>query len=527
MSGSARDVVVAGGGPVGLWLAAELKTAGVDVLVLEKRAERSPHSKALTLYPRTLELFAMRGLIGRWLEEGTPVPSSHYALLNTRLDFSFLDSRYPYTLFFPQVRTEELLEEYAISLGVPVLRGHAVTGVEQADDGVTVHTETTYGRPTFQARYVVGCEGGSSAVRKSAGIEFVGSPTRLQCLMGDVVIREPPAAATVSLNCDGGAFFMVRLGPDLFRMAPLDNAVLHQVRHEPPTLEELRASVTRVAGTDYGMHTARWLTRVGNATLQAARYREGRVLLAGDSAHLFFPLGGQGLNLGLQDATNLAWKLAACVHGWAPHKLLDTYSGERHPVGEYVLADTLAQMALVANTTREGQALRKRFDAILATHTTLNRELATRLSGLAITYQPEGAGEHSLSGQRVPDLELEAAPAASVFGLLTDARFLRLDLTGGRLRLPGSGQRSKRLKVTAARLANPQQEWTSATAVLIRPDGHVAWATNDPDRAREQAQSALDHWLQPETIRPQAASRPAPPRGGRADNSDLFEHSDF
>jgi 2-polyprenyl-6-methoxyphenol hydroxylase-like FAD-dependent oxidoreductase len=141
MSGSARDVVVAGGGPVGLWLAAELKTAGVDVLVLEKRAERSPHSKALTLYPRTLELFAMRGLIGRWLEEGTPVPSSHYALLNTRLDFSFLDSRYPYTLFFPQVRTEELLEEYAISLGVPVLRGHAVTGVEQADDGVTVHTE--------------------------------------------------------------------------------------------------------------------------------------------------------------------------------------------------------------------------------------------------------------------------------------------------------------------------------------------------------------------------------------------------
>jgi 2-polyprenyl-6-methoxyphenol hydroxylase-like FAD-dependent oxidoreductase len=181
---------------------------------------------------------------------------------------------------------------------------------------VTVAAETGSGSKTFRARYVVGCEGGSSTVRKSAGIEFVGNATTLQFVMGDILVSDPPPAPTLSLNDDAGAFFMVRLGEDVFRMAPLDLGTMHEVRDEPPTLDELRASVERVAGTDFGMHTARWLSRWGNATLQAARYRHGRVLLAGDSAHLFPPLGGQGLNLGLADASNLAWKLAACIHGW-------------------------------------------------------------------------------------------------------------------------------------------------------------------------------------------------------------------
>jgi 2-polyprenyl-6-methoxyphenol hydroxylase-like FAD-dependent oxidoreductase len=281
--------VIAGGGPVGLWLAAELKLAGVDAVVLEKLARRSPHSKALTVLPRTLEHFAMRGIAGQWLDHGTPVPSSHFALLESRLDFSVLDSRYPYVLFFPQVRTEELLEEHARSLGVPLLHEHEVTAARQDRAGVTVDVRTPAGPATFAAEYAIGCEGGSSPLRRSAGIELVGSPSTLRAVMGDVLMSEPPDAPTVTLNGDTGALFMVRLGPGCFRMSPMGHGIMSDLRDDHPTLEELRVKVKQVTGTDFGMHTAQWLTRWGNATLQAARYRQGRILLAGDSAHLFPP----------------------------------------------------------------------------------------------------------------------------------------------------------------------------------------------------------------------------------------------
>jgi 2-polyprenyl-6-methoxyphenol hydroxylase-like FAD-dependent oxidoreductase len=424
------------------------------------------------------------------------VSSSHFALLRTRLDFSSLDSRYPFTLFFPQLRTEELLEENAISLGVPLLREHRLTSASQDDEGVTVAVETPAGPAAFRAQYVVGCEGGPSPVRKSAEIELVGSPATLHCIMGDVEVSEPPDVPTITLNGDTGAMFMVRLGESLFRVAPFDPVGMQHARTEEPTLAELRACVRRVAGTDFGMHTARWLTRYGNATLQASYYRARRLLLAGDAAHLFFPLGGQGLNLGLQDATNLAWKLAATVHGWAPPGLLDTYHDERHPVGADVADDTLAQTALVSNSTREARALRKRFDGILNRHPSLNRELAIRLSGLATTYPTDGG--HPLTGQRVPDLELEGAPAPSVFGLVHTARFLLLDLTGGELQLAHAGERADQLVVAVGRLTSKRPEWTNVKAVLIRPDGHVAWAANHLDDDGEQVRTVLARWLDPE-----------------------------
>jgi 2-polyprenyl-6-methoxyphenol hydroxylase-like FAD-dependent oxidoreductase len=499
MSPPEHEVIIAGAGPVGLWLAAELTLAGVDVVVLEKEPERVPHSKALAVYPRTLELFAMRGLVERWLAEGTRVSSSHFALLRTRLDFSSLDSRYPFTLFFPQLRTEELLEEHAISLGVPLLREHSVTCAHQDDEGVTVAVETPVGPAAFRAQYVVGCEGGSSPVRKSAGIELVGSPATLHCVMGDVEVSEPPDVPTITLNGDTGAMFMVRLGESLFRVAPFDPVGMQHAHAEEPTLAELRACVKRVAGTDFGMHTARWLTRYGNATLQASRYRSGRLLLAGDAAHLFFPLGGQGLNLGLQDATNLAWKLAATVRGWAHQGLLESYHDERHPIGAEVVDDTLAQTALVSNSTREARALRKRFDGILSRHASLNRELAIRLSGLAGAYPTEGSREHRLTGQRVPDLELGGAPVTNVFGLLRTARFVLLDLTGGELRLTPGDARADRLEVAAGRLADERPEWASVRAALIRPDGHVAWAADELDDDGNQVRLALAQWLDPET----------------------------
>jgi 2-polyprenyl-6-methoxyphenol hydroxylase-like FAD-dependent oxidoreductase len=483
------EVVVAGGGPVGCWLAAELKTAGVDVVVLEKLAESDTHSKALTVLPRTLELFAMRGIVGRWLETGVPVPSSHFALMNTRLDFSSLETRHPYVLFFPQARTAELLQEHALTLGVPLLPEHTVTEATQDDGGVTVAAETPSGPATFRALYAVGCEGGSSPIRKSAGIDLVGSGSSLHFVLGDVIVDDPPDLPTITLNGEAGAFFMVRLSENVFRMAPFDLATMHEARDEPPTLDELRAAVVRVAGTDYRMHTALWITRYGNAALLADRYREKRLLLAGDSAHLFPPLGGQGLNLGLQDATNLAWKLAAVVHGWAPDTLLETYGAERQPLGAEIVDDTLAQMALVANATREGRALRKRFESILGTHPPVNHELALRLSGLATVYTSARTEDHPLTGQRVPDLELDSAAVSSIFGLMTSARFVFLDLAGGR----SFAKASDRLDVVTARPSSRPTGWETVQALLIRPDGHIAWATDE--LTRRNVETGVRRWL--------------------------------
>jgi len=424
------DVAVVGGGPVGMWLAAELHRGGVRPVVLERRAERPPYSKALTIYPRTVEQFAMRGLVDRWLAEGTPVPSSHFALLKNRLDFSFLDSRYPYTLFLPQRRTEELLEEHLAELGVPYLRQHAVTGLRQDDAGVDLNVDSPEG----------------------------------------------PEAPTLSLNQPGGSMYGVAIGGGRYRLAAIDHTTLYDPVDKPVTFEDLRASVLRLAGTDFGMRETpdAWLSRVGNATRQAACYRAGRVLLAGDAAHIHYPAGGQGLNLGLQDATNLAWKLAAEIRGGAPPGLLDSYHAERYPVGLDVIDDSLAQCGLIANPSREGIALRDRFNAILGAHPSLGRELAVRLSGLAIRY-PAAA---QVAGQRVPDLDLRGAPAATIFGLLHSAKFVLLNLGSASAAPAGF---AGRLDVVTAELAGEHPEWAGVRAMLIRPDGYIAWASHADD----------------------------------------------
>ncbi len=489
------DVAVAGGGPVGMWLAAELHRGGARPVVLERRAERPPHSKAMTLYPRTIELFAMRGIAGRWLDEGIQVPSSHFAMLTSRLDFSHLDSRFPFTLFLPQVRTEQLLEEHLASLDVPYLREHTVTGLRQDADGVDVDVMTPSGPRVMRAAYVVGCDGGGSTVREAAGIGFTGTRPTWSNVMGDVELTDPPQGRALTLNLPGGSMYVLALGGGRYRLVTVDHATLYDRTEGPVTAGELRASALRLAGTDYGLRETpdAWLSRVSNATGQADSYRAGRVLLAGDAAHIHYPAGGQGLNLGLQDATNLAWKLAATLNGWAPGWLLDSYQAERHPVGLEVVEDTLAQCALLANPTREGVALRDRFNRLLATHSSLNRELAVRLSGLGVGY-PDG-------GRRVPDLALRGAPAASVFGLLAGARFVLLGLGGDHGReepvfctAGTAGGYSGRLEVVTASLAEDREDWTDVRTVLIRPDGYVAWSRGDGDPA---AQPPLTRWLGP------------------------------
>jgi 2-polyprenyl-6-methoxyphenol hydroxylase-like FAD-dependent oxidoreductase len=470
------DVAIVGGGPVGMWLAAELHRGGVRPVVLERRAERLPYSKALTIYPRTVEQFAMRGLVGRWLEVGTPVPSSHFALLKNRLDFSFLDTRYAYTLFLPQRRTEELLEEHLAELGVPYLRQHAVTGLRQDETGVDLDVDTRDGPAVVRAAYAAGCDGAASVVRAAAGIDFAGTPDTWWTILGDIELADPPQAPALTLNQPGGSVYMVAIGGGRHRLAVIDHATLHDPVDKPVTFGELRASARRVAGTDFGMRETpdAWLSRVGNAARQAARYRAGRVLLAGDAAHIHYPAGGQGLNLGLQDATNLGWKLAAEIRGWAPPGLLDSYHAERYPVGLDVIDDSLAQCGLIANPTREGIALRDRFNEILGTHPSLCRELAVRLSGLAIRYPAAGP----VAGQRAPDLDLHGAPAATIFGLLHPAKFVLLHLGSA---APAPAGYSGRLDIVAAELAGDHPEWAGVRAMLIRPDGYIAWATHADD----------------------------------------------
>jgi 2-polyprenyl-6-methoxyphenol hydroxylase-like FAD-dependent oxidoreductase len=465
-----EQVVVVGGGPVGLWLAAELRLGGASVTVLEAREERDPHSKALTIHPRTLEVLACRGIVDRFLAEGARIPSGHFAGLDDRMDFRVLDTPYPFTLALPQARTEELLEEHALSVGVKVLRGERVEGLVSHGTHVTVR-----GSSTVDALYVVGCDGARSTVRTAAGIDFPGTDATSWGWLGDVVLDDPPPGPVLSMTGAEGGIMVVALPGGVHRFVGNDPTGNRTTWPGELTLEELRATVVRVAGKDFGMRDPRWLSRFGNTTRQAARYREGRVLLAGDAAHVHFPTGGVGLNVGVQDAANLGWKLAAVATGRAPSSLLDSYHAERHPVGVDLLRATRAQTALMTAYTPEVVALRSMLSDFIADVPDFSRVLAERLSALDVAY-PAAEGAHPLTGRRAPNLRF--ADGSALFDLLRHARPV----------LVGTAEADD--AVAAGPLRDPPGEWSSVTAALIRPDGHVAWATAEEGRFAHAASSA-------------------------------------
>ncbi len=341
------DVIVAGGGPTGLMLASELRLWGVPVLVLDQDAEPTKVVRALGLHARSIEIMDQRGLLERFLALGQQYPVGGFFAGIAKPAPDRLDTAHPYILGIPQTITDRLLTEHAIGLGAEIRRGAELVGLRQDDDGVTVDLNDG---TQLRSRYLVGCDGGRSTVRKLLGVGFPGEPSRVETLLGEMELTaSPETLATVGAEVRKTQFRFgaMPLGDGVYRVLVPAEAVAED-RAVPPTLDEFKQQLHAYAGTDFGVHSPRWLSRFGDATRLAERYRTDRVLLAGDAAHIHPPTGGQGLNLGIQDAFNLGWKLAAELGGWAPEGLLDSYETERRPVADDVLNTTRAMMELMA-----------------------------------------------------------------------------------------------------------------------------------------------------------------------------------
>jgi 2-polyprenyl-6-methoxyphenol hydroxylase-like FAD-dependent oxidoreductase len=492
-------VVIAGGGPTGLMLAGELALAGVDVAIVERRASQDlPGSRAGGLHSRTIEVLDQRGIADRFLSEGQVAQVAGFA--GTPLDISDFPTRHPYGLGLWQNDIERILACWVGELAVTIYRGREVTGIAQDETGVDV--ELSDGEP-LRAQYLVGCDGGRSLVRKAAGIEFPGWDPTTSALIAEAEMTEEPE---LGMRHDehgthglGRVEYEIRDGEVVFK----DEGPVRVMVTEPqveattePTLRDLSEALIAVYGTDYGIHDPTFISRFTDMTRQAATYREGRVLLAGDAAHVHAPDGGQGLNTGVQDAVNLGWKLAQVVNGTSPESLLDTYHAERHPVAARVLRNTMALVALRRPDERT-KALRDTIAELVGLDEP-RRRLAAEMSSLGIHYDL-GEG-HPLLGRRMPDLDLVTADGPlRVFTLLHDARPVLLNLgePGGFDVTPWAD----RVQLIDAEYAGPWElpalgTVTAPTAVLIRPDGYVAWVG---DLTQPGLADALTTWFGPPT----------------------------
>jgi 3-(3-hydroxy-phenyl)propionate hydroxylase len=472
-------VVIAGAGPAGMMLAAELALAKVDdVVVLERRADRAlDGTRAGGLHARTLEVLDQRGVAERFIERGQPWSRMPFG--TTMLDSSDLPSRHPYTLAIFQPEVERIMAGWLAELGVEVRHGQAVTGLAQDADGVDVELE---GGGRLRARYLAGCDGGRSVVRRAAGIAFPGWDATKSNLVAECELTEDPPEGP--RHDETGIHGVQPLGDGRFRIIVTEQELRTGTE---PTVDQLRDTLRRVFGTDFGVHGVTWISRFTDATRQAADYRAGRVLLAGDAAHVHYPAGGQGLSIGVQDAVNLGWKLARVVHGSSPDRLLDTYHAERHPVTDRTLRYTMA----LGQMQRRDERMKVVVDVVsqLASMDEPRRWLVALKSQLDVHYDL-GEG-HPLLGRRMPDLDL--AGGGRVAELLHEARPVLLNLgDAGAL-----AAAADRVTVVDASYDGPWElpvlgAVGAPTAVLIRPDGHVAWVGEGTDAGLLEA---LETWF--------------------------------
>ena len=500
------DVIIAGGGPTGLWLACELALARVRVVVIEKLAEPTGHSKALGLQSRSMEMLEYRGLLDRFTAGNTAPPFLNFAMLP--LDLRRINFPHPHGVIIPQARVESLLEEHAKELGAEILRGQEVVGLHQDKDGVLAEVRSASRQFGVTAQYLAGCDGGHSEVRKQLGVAFPGLTPTIVGRMGDVKLaagslerlkqgvpglggREFGVARTETGNCA-----IVPLVSEIYRVAAIEWDQNEVDREAPMDLDELRAAVRRVIDIDLPMHDPTWLSRATDSSRLVERYREGRVFLAGDAAHVHWAYGGKGLQTGLQDAGNLGWKLAAQIHGWAPPDLLDTYHAERHPIGERLMTLTRAQEAL-ARPGEHVTALRELFSRLLAQETVF-RAIAEEITDVDICYEMAGddGDHHPLLGRWAPNLTLLNENGTIRFAeLMRAGKGVLLDLAGRAVLRATASKWADRVETTTARCDDCT---ANLDAMLIRPDGYVAWAIGSADGDVESERSlwaALEKWF--------------------------------
>lgn len=486
-------VVIAGGGPTGLMLAGELALAKVDVAIVERRTNQQlAGSRAGGLHSRTLEILDQRGIADRFISQGQKAQVAGFA--GVHFDLSGFPTRHNYGLGLWQSHIERILAEWVDELRVKIYRGREVKGFTQDESGVTV--ELADGE-SMRAEYLVGCDGGRSVIRKAAGIDFPGWDPTMSAIIAEVEVTEEPKLgmqrdAAGRMHGFGKVEYEIKDREIVWGKGGTVRVMIeeeHVGSTAEPTLEDLSEAIVALYGTDYGIHNPTFISRFTDTTRQAAAYRDRRVMLAGDAAHVHSPVGGQGLNIGVQDAVNLGWKLAQVVKKISPDSLLDTYHAERHPIGARVLRMTMAQVALMRQDDRT-KAAQQTVAELLAMDEP-RKKFAAIMSGLDIHYDL-GEG-HPLLGRRMPDLDLETADGVRrVFTLLHDARPVLInfgepfDITSW----------ADRVRMIDAKYSGVWElpvfgAVTAPSAVLIRPDGYVAWVG---DGTESGMIDALSRW---------------------------------
>lgn len=472
------DVLVVGGGPTGLMLAGDLARAGISVTLIEKHTQGSQLTRAFAVHARTLEELDARGMAEELVTEGAKLRGFNLFGGTVRLQLDrYIDGRYPYLLVTPQTSVEQVLRARALDLGASIVPGAELSTLSQDADGVDAVVRIDGAEHTVRARYLVGADGYRSRVREQIGVSFPGRSALKSIILADVRLAQAPEEV-LTVNAVGECFaFLAPFGDGWYRIFAWNRAN-QQPDSAPIDFEEVRGVARRALGTDFGMHDPRWMSRFHSDERQAPTYRVGRVFLAGDAAHVHSPAGGQGMNTGIQDAANLAWKLAAAVQGWGSDALLDSYQAERHPVGRAVLRSSGAIIRAALIGPAAGRMARNFIASTAFSVPALAARVVGSITGIGFTY-PRPSGAHPLVGTRATDVPLTGDPTR-LYEALRAGTFV--------LVVPAGTEVPATDHLTVVHATDPNQP-----ALLVRPDAYIAWAADNADSSA--VATAVDQWL--------------------------------